>query len=345
MDFTGLDLQPHVVFPLWDEGRLFVAILALFLSIFTGVLLRLSKFSSIPPVWVLFDYVLGGVGDRLYRVERRYEDLFFRGFLITVVGLFLAFVLLKLSDLMLVLGPYQGYVEIIVVSLFLSVGSIALLLNQLYGVLNEKKTIDGVYYALAQGARINLSRADDYSMARAAIGLSAMLLKGALVAPIFWYVLAGLPGLFVYGTLAALAWRFGKDGFSRGFGMMPLWLERLLGVVPMVIAACIITVASLPTATMKTGRTLSCWTKRRGCAPYFEGGLVLSVFAWSLNVSLGGPVRDLGGGTIKKCWVGPEKASAKVGPHHLKRVLLTLLVSYAVCILTLLVIYSQFLKI
>ncbi|HBR68997.1 MAG TPA: hypothetical protein DEA55_06450 [Rhodospirillaceae bacterium] len=105
-----------------------------------------------------------------------------------------------------------------------------------------------------------------------------------------------------------MAWRYGKDGFGKGFGEIPLVLERLMGIVPSLFAGILLSAIGY------TGvfRRIFNLGKNGTRAPYYQGGLPLTALAWHKNAVLGGPVKDIDGSALRNVWVGPEGASAKV---------------------------------
>jgi adenosylcobinamide-phosphate synthase len=165
-----------------------------------------------------------------------------------------------------------------------------------------------------------MAQSDDYAITR--IGI-AMLLKGfdkGLVAPIIWYLLTGLVGVYLYAGLSALSWRFGKEGFSRGFGAAPLALERLMGFVPNVFSGVLIWLANILTPTASLSRGLKGLMSAKARAPYAQGGAPITAASWGLNISIGGPSTDVEGSAIKRDWIGAPKATAQLQAKHLHRV-------------------------
>ena len=79
--------------------------------------------------------------------------------------------------------------------------------------------------------------------------------------------------------------------------------------------------AALFTPTARLAAALRGFFHRRGHAPYPEGGVALTVTAWALGLSLGGPVRDVEGHALARRWIGPEAASARLNRSALRRVL------------------------
>jgi adenosylcobinamide-phosphate synthase len=117
-----------------------------------------------------------------------------------------------------------------------------------------------------------------------------------------------------------MRWCFGKEGYSGGFGDSIIALEKLMGYIPNVFGGFLIALAGILTPTAGMTRAFLGLGRPKGQASYEEGGLPLTAAAYALNVSLGGPTTDLDGDVIKRHWIGPDKATAKLGSVHLHRV-------------------------
>ncbi len=302
-----------------DPERIPLAIAAIILAIFIGMLTGPRAGQANPAAWMLINAIFGGIGDRLDKTERKAPDLLFRGFLVTAVAIFAALGLLNLIEWGLLQVGAGTLGQVLLISLFMSAGSVWFVLLRLFFALQKKSVGQGAYFALAQSSRTNLSASDDFGITRCAITYGARSFDKALVAPVFWYLIAGFEMLCLYAVLSALAWRFGKDGFSKGFGAIPLGLERLMGFIPGYLSGFLLTLAAIFTPTARSGKGVVSWFAHEKAAPYEQGGMALTSVAWSLGLSLGGPRQDLRGSSIKSQWVGPEGASAKVDRSHLKR--------------------------
>lgn len=302
-----------------DPERIPLALAAIILAIFIGMLTGPRAGQANPAAWLFLNAIFGGIGDRLDKNERRAADLLFRGFLITAVAIFASLGLLNIVEwgLQSINAGTAG--QVILLSLFISAGSVWFILLRLFFSLQKKSIGQGAYFALAQSSRTNLSASDDFGITRCAITYGARSFDKALVAPVFWYLIADFEVLCLYVVLSALAWRFGKDGFSKGFGTIPLGLEKLMGFVPGYLSGLLLTLAAIFTPTASSGKGWVSWFAHEKAAPYEQGGMALTSVAWSLDLSLGGPRQDLRGSSIKSQWVGPEGASAKVDRSHLKR--------------------------
>ena len=313
-------LQLHEYF--MDVDRIPYAIAAILITMIAGVITGPFAGNANPFLWWIIDKLVGGLGDRLNRAQRPKADLMFRGFFITALALFIALVLGKGFEFIAKAYPLYFASEAVLLALVLSSGSVWFALLRLYFALEKKKVGTGAYYAIARSDRKNLSVGDDLSITRCAMGYAARIYDKGMIAPVLWYLIAGLPGAVIYSALAALTWRFGKDGFSKGFAAIPYALEKLMGIVPSLFSAGMLLAASMFAPTAKLHKGLASLTGMKNRASYEQGGLPLSVLAWSLNLSLGGAFQDISGSAIKGAWVGPEKATARNDHKHLRRALI-----------------------
>lgn len=302
-----------------DPDRIPLAISAIVLAAILGVITGPLAGNANPLFWLFYDKTLGGFGDRLDRLHRTTADLALRGFAITSIGLAAGLLIGKFYVALVWEKPVSGLTEIILLSTLITSGSIWYALLRLYFALEKKQALQGAYLAISRSTRINLSATDDFGITRVGMGFAARAFDKGLVSPVFWYLVGGLPLAVIYSALAALAWRFGKDGFSKGFGAVPLALEKLMGYVPSLFAATLMTLATIVTPTAAIHKGVAAWFGHKNRAPYEQGGYPLSALAWSLNVSLGGASQDLGGSALHGVWVGPEGATAKNDHKHLRR--------------------------
>lgn len=306
---------------LFDPGRIPVAGLAILVTAIIGMITGPLAGNANPALWFFYDRIFGGFGDKMDKKHRPRADLLFRGFLITALGLFLALVIGKFFERLVFEYHYHGLTEALLLSLMLTSGAVWFALLRLYFALEKKQVGEGAYFAISRSTRTNLTVTDDFGITRTGMGFSASSFDKGLVNPVFWYLVGGLPLAVVYSALAALAWRFGKFGFSKGFGAPAQALERLMGFVPSMLAAVLITLASTFTPTAKLHKGIAAWLGHKNRATYEQGGFPLSALAWSLNVSLGGAMQDISGSGIKGEWVGPSGATAQNNHKHLRRAL------------------------
>jgi adenosylcobinamide-phosphate synthase len=306
---------------LMDPERIPYALAAILVTMVVGVITGPLAGNANPLQWLVVDKLFGGIGDKLDKTHRPRADLMFRGFMLGAGALLFALILGKFYQYLSIHYSYYTITQVLLLSTLLASGSLWFVLLRLYFAVEQKQVGQGAYYAVARTTRKNLVATDDFGIMRTAIGLSARSFDKGMVAPVFWYLVGGLPMAVVYSVIAALVWRFNKDGFSKGFGAVLSAMEKLLGFAPGLFSAALLTLASLFTPTARVHMGLSSWANMKNRATYEQGWLPLSVLAWSLGVSLGGASQDLSGSAIKAPWVGPANATAKINHKHLRRAL------------------------
>lgn len=324
---------------LFDVERIPFAIFAILLTLIVGMVTGPMHGNANPFLWLVIDKVFGGFGDKLDKPARPAADLLFRGFIVFAVVVLVMAALAEAAKYIVTHFNVLGVMQALLVSLALTSGSVWFALLRFYFTLDKKDIKKGTYYAIARTARVDLNATDEYGMTRLGMGLSVRALDKGLVAPVLWYLIGGLTALYVYAGIAALAWRFGQNGFTKGFGGVALGMEKLLGLIPSIFTAFLVTAASVLTPTAGIFRSIRSWMGSKGAASYAQGGLPLTALAWTLKVSLGGSVKDLQGRAQKQKWVGPEEATAKVEPYHMKRAFYITAMAQLVFVAALLVAY------
>jgi adenosylcobinamide-phosphate synthase len=325
-------LHQHI----FEPSRFPVVLGAFLLTAVIGMITGPIGGNANPWFWAFINKLCGGFGGRLDRKERKKRDLLLRGFFVTALALFFSALAGKIARAFIAEMPFYGVSEIILLSFAMTGGAVWFALLRLYFAMRDKKVIPGSYSAIALTTRTDLSGSDDYGITRAGMSLAARSFDKGLIAPALWYLIGGLPAAYIYAGAAAMAWRFGKDGFSKGFGNPALAFEKLLGFVPMVFSGILIALAGLFTPTGGMTRAFIGELFGKGRAKYEEGGLPVTGLAYALHVSLGGPVTDLDGSSLKRGWVGPEGASARLEKGHLRRALYINLMAHLLFILSLL---------
>jgi adenosylcobinamide-phosphate synthase len=311
-----------------DPERFPIAMFAMLLTAIIGMITGPMHGNANPFFWKIINLFFGGIGKRLDRIERKASDLMFRGLILTIAVLSFSYVVGSfLSDLVIKI-PYNGFTEILFLSLVITSGTVWYGLLRLYFAVRDNSVSKGAYYTIARSSRTDLSTSDEFTITRNAMGYAAKAFDKGLVSPVFWYLLAGLPGAYIYAGLSAVSWRFGREGSNKGFGAVPMALEKLMGFAPMFLSGVLVAAAGLFTPTGGMTRAYLGMLKEEGRAVYEQGGISLTAMAYALNVSLGGPVTDLDGRSIKRNWVGPKQATAKLENAHLRRCIYIMLMAF-----------------
>jgi len=156
--------------------------------------------------------------------------------------------------------------------------------------------------ALAGTAWRHHALLDEYGLGRAGIELLAVNFSEKIVAPVFWYLLLGLPGLFASKSLALLQETLTQRGGAEGFGKAARSVHYWLHYLPSRLAALLWLAASL----------FLPWVKLRETAKQIAGGVngaapqIVSLLSAAavLKLTLGGPAsiyaqRWIGSGTSR----------------------------------------------
>lgn len=325
---------------LFNPARIPCAVGAVLLSACIGLACGPAGANANPFFWHCLDILLGKTGDRLGKTDRSQADLAVRGCILTLTALALGAVVILFFRRIQILIPVWGAADVLFLSALLSSGAYWRVLIRLYRGKGQARASPGLYLTLARTTRTDLNASDEFGLARVATNHLARLFDKGLMGPVFWYVVAGIPASCVYAALAALTWRFGKAGFAKGIGDCMLFLERLAGFIPGVLSGVFLALAAAFTPTAGPFKAFSAFCGVRGRSPYEQGGWPLSVTAWALKISLGGPSTDLTGSALQSVWAGPDKASAKIAYKDISRALVLTIVAHLLLILALSGLYA-----
>ncbi|CAA7612623.1 adenosylcobinamide-phosphate synthase CbiB [Magnetospirillum sp. SS-4] len=160
---------------------------------------------------------------------------------------------------------------------------------------------------------------DEHGVIRAAIESLAENFADGVVAPVFWYVVLGLPGLLAYKTVNTLDSMIGhRNDRYRAFGMASARLDDLLNLIPARLAGLMLVLAApfvprgRPFAAIRTMLSDS----RHHRSP--NSGWPEAAAAGALDLALGGP-RKYPGLVVDEKWIGAGRARAT--PADLRRAL------------------------
>lgn len=220
------------------------------------------------------------------------------------VAVVIALVLLGalLGEFLSLFGPV---VEVVV---------LAILLAQKSLVQHVQAVADGLRLSLAQGRRSvamivsrDTSQMSQAAVARSAIESAAENLSDGVIAPAFWFLIGGLPGLLIYKFINTADSMIGyRSPKYLAFGWAAARLDDLLNWVPARLTALLIAIPA---------GVLALWSDIRSDARLHRSpnaGWPEAAMARAIDVALAGP-RAYDGVMQEFAWV--NKASAQnIGP-------------------------------
>jgi adenosylcobinamide-phosphate synthase len=147
-------------------------------------------------------------------------------------------------------------------------------------------------------------RLDRHGVARAAIESLAENFSDGVVAPVFWYLVLGLPGLFAYKMANTLDSMIGhRSARYRSFGWAAARFDDLLNLVPAPLSGLLLTGAALFAGAATPGRAFAAMLRdgRKHHSP--NAGWPEAAMAGALDLALAGP-RSYAEGDVEDPWLG-----------------------------------------
>jgi adenosylcobinamide-phosphate synthase len=216
-----------------------------------------------------------------------------------------------LGEAAVALWPWLLPVEVVLVAMLLAGRSLHTHVRDVAVALRRGGAADG-RRAVARIVGRDVSRLDPAGVARAAIETLAENASDGVVAPALFYLLFGLPGLFVYKAVNTADSMIGhKTPRHRGFGWAAARLDDLLNVLPARLTALALSVAALGRG-RETAGTRRAWRTARRDAPRHRSpnaGWPEAAMAGALGVRLGGP-RAYGTLAVTGGWLGEGRRDA-----------------------------------
>ncbi|UXN04529.1 adenosylcobinamide-phosphate synthase CbiB [Bartonella sp. HY406] len=271
------------------QHYIFVLIFALFIDAIVGDPKWLWKY--IPHPVIGFGKLIA-IGEKLGNDEK-YSDglrklngfiiIFALCFIVILIGVLLQYICMKLG--------YWGLgLEILILACFLAQKS---LYDHVLNVYCEymDRGLEGARYAVSMIVGRNPNNLDEPAISRAAIESLAENSSDGVIAPIFFYILFGLPGLLFYKMVNTADSMIGhKNKRYFYFGYASAKLDDIVNFIPARITALIALIAAFIKKGFKALK--KCFINMMHDAPQHRspnGGWPESVYAAFLNIQLSGP--------------------------------------------------------
>ena len=151
---------------------------------------------------------------------------------------------------------------------------------------------------------------DESGVARAAIESCAENFSDGVVAPAFWYVLFGLPGLIVYKVVNTADSMIGhRNPRYEDFGKAAARFDDFLNLVPARLSGLFIVIAACFAPTAKPWTALAAMWRDAGKHRSPNAGWPEAAMAGALGLALAGP-RVYASGTVNDAWMGNGRSQA-----------------------------------
>lgn len=182
-------------------------------------------------------------------------------------------------------------------------------------------------YAVSMIVGRDPSTLDEAGVARAALESLAENTSDGIVAPVFWGVVAGLPGICAYKAINTLDSMIGhRNARYEEFGKIAARLDDLVNLIPSRLTGALFVVAS---KSPMTALHVIIQDARKHRSP--NAGWPEAAMAGSLNIRLSGP-RSYGAEVSQEPWVNaigddPDASTIIAGLTLYRRLMLTCLIT------------------
>ncbi len=160
----------------------------------------------------------------------------------------------------------------------------------------------------------DLRALDEHGIARAAIESGAENYSDGVVAPAFWYLLLGLPGLFAYKAINTMDSMIGhRSPRHHAFGRAAARIDDAVNWVPARIAGGLVALAALAVPGAAPG---TAWRTMLRDAPRHSSpnaGWPEAAMAGALGLALLGPRNYEGEAAADEAWLGDGRRDATAG--------------------------------
>ncbi len=149
-----------------------------------------------------------------------------------------------------------------------------------------------------------------HAVARAAIESLAVAFSRRVVSPAFWYLLLGLPGVFLYAAIDAVHRALEAGSRPSAFALVGGRLAAALEFLPARLAGLLIALAAFFAPAANPFRAFRVLARDAGKHRSINGGWPIAAMAGALGLALAGPGRRTDGRPVNDPWIGDGIARA-----------------------------------
>ena len=267
---------------------------------------RLWRF--LPHPVKLIGGVIGALDRKLNRERRSEADRRVRGTVVMLLVVGGAFALGWQVARLTAAVEYGWVLELVLTTALLAQRSLFDHVRAVAGGLRQS-LVDG-RRAVAHIVGRDPEQLDDHGVARAAIESCAENFSDAVVAPVFWYVLLGFPGLLAYKAANTLDSMLGNTTPRyKAFGWASARFDDLVNLAPARLSGLFLALAAFFVPHARPAKAMRVMLKdaRNHRSP--NSGWPEAAMAGALDLALAGP-RAYPGVVIKDRWIGDGRARA-----------------------------------
>ncbi|MFD1198522.1 adenosylcobinamide-phosphate synthase CbiB [Brucella gallinifaecis] len=267
--------------------------------IILALALVLDRVAGDPPqLWQKVPHPVVLFGKAISRGEKRLNDhnlstkaLRSNGMWL-IIGLVISCIIvgLALDYLLPCLGTAGALVEIVIVAVFLAQKSLADHVQAVAKGLRDNG-IEGGRKAVSMIVGRNPEQLDESGVSRAAIESLSENASDGIVAPVFWFLVGGLPGLFAYKLINTADSMIGHlNDRYRHFGRFAAKLDDIVNYIPARLTGLLTALAAVYTINKHAGkRTFMVMWRDARLHRSPNAGWPESAFAGALELALAGP--------------------------------------------------------
>jgi adenosylcobinamide-phosphate synthase len=164
-------------------------------------------------------------------------------------------------------------------------------------------------------------RMDAAACNRAAVESLAESLVDGVLAPLFWFVLLGLPGLIVFKIASTMDSMVGyKDERYLRFGWFGARLDDVLNYLPARLCLLLVTIFSAVAPGYSARKAWSTSLSQHALLPGPNKGWSETAAAGALDIRLAGPIYKHGK-PVNELWIGPEGSREGGSTRDVKRMI------------------------
>jgi adenosylcobinamide-phosphate synthase len=205
--------------------------------------------------------------------------------------------------------PYGWIAEAVLMSVLIAQKSLYLHVREVAGALSRGGLSAG-RQAVAKIVGRDTATLDEAGVARGALESLAENFSDGVVAPAFWALLFGLPGILAYKALNTADSMIGhRSGNYLHFGRLAARLDDIANFIPARLAGAILCLAAWTTPGNSAGRGFRLMLTDAGKHRSVNAGYPEAAMAGALGVRLSGP-RRYDGETVDEPWIGAGLADA-----------------------------------